>query len=96
MNMLTTPSIETMGGDNRLQGSSMRSMSMFRKIIGGNVYENIVLATTMWESVDQKDGMKRETSLIEHSDFWGMLTQKRSRSQRHKNTKTSAMELMSH
>ena len=34
--------------DNRLQGSSMRSMSLFHKIIGGSVYENIVLATTMW------------------------------------------------
>ena len=80
--------------DNRLQGSSMRSMSMFRNIINGSIYENIVLATTIWESLDLEDGIKRETSLIEHSDDRGMSKQEGCQIRRHKNTKTSGMELI--
>ena len=57
--------------DNRLQGSAIRSMNMFRKIIGGSVYENIILATTMWESVNIAKGEERETDLIKNSKFWG-------------------------
>lgn len=43
-------------------------MNMFRKIIGGSVYGNIILATTMWESLNL-EGKKKETRLIEHSNF---------------------------
>lgn len=77
--------------ENRLQGSAIQGMKMFRNIIGASVYGNIVLATTMWDSVNLAEGEERKTNLIEHSNFWGMLKQEGYQVRRHKNTKTSAI-----
>lgn len=82
--------------DNRLQGSAIRCMNMFRKIVGGGtVYQNIILATTMWESVDPTVGTRREIDLVNHSSFWSKLKQEGCQIRRHQNTKTAAMELVS-
>lgn len=81
--------------DNRMQGSAMRSITMFRKIIGGSVYPNIILASTMWELEKPGVGEARESNLIGESEFWSTMRQKGCQIRRHMNTKASALELVS-
>ncbi|KAL8755204.1 MAG: hypothetical protein Q9199_003812 [Rusavskia elegans] len=80
--------------DNRLQGSHRRSMTIFHKMIGGNVYPNIILASTRWELEDLATGKAREASLIDQSDFWRKMRQEGCQIRRHMNTKGSAMDLV--
>ncbi|KAI4258728.1 MAG: hypothetical protein L6R42_004934 [Xanthoria sp. 1 TBL-2021] len=80
--------------DNRLQGSHRRSMTIFHKMIGGNVYPNIILASTRWELEDLATGKAREASLIDQSDFWRKMRQEGCQIRRHMNTKESAMKLV--
>lgn len=80
--------------DIRMQGSSMTSIRMFRKLVGTDFYPHVVLATTMWELVDHDAGVKRETELISDSRFWGYMKERGCKFRRLMNTKTSAMDII--
>jgi TolA-binding protein len=80
--------------DVRMQGSSMTSIQMFRKLVGTDFYPHVVLATTMWELVDHDVGVKRETELISDSKFWGYMKGGGCRFGRVMNTKASAMDIV--
>ncbi|KAL8645935.1 MAG: hypothetical protein Q9226_007074 [Calogaya cf. arnoldii] len=82
--------------DNRFQLSIARSMSMLRKIVGGSVYPNIILATTKRESIAvMTNGEKRARSLISDTEFWSAMKQEGCQVRRHCNTDASARKLVS-
>ena len=60
----------------RMTGTSKLNLSMFQKICGEESYQNLVLCTTFWDSVDQSVGEKRESQLLERMDHWGGMIQK--------------------
>ena len=73
--------------DNRLRGSALRNLFMFKKLCGPECLRGIVLATTMWGLVNPDDGDKRENQLRSTDDFWGEMEKGGSRVMRHLRTK---------
>lgn len=49
--------------DNRMDGASMKSLRLFRKLCGESNLHNVVLGTTMWANVDDATGARREGEL---------------------------------
>lgn len=80
--------------DNRLRGSALRNLFMFKKLCGPECLRGIVLATTMWGLVNPEDGVKRENQLRSTDDFWGEMEKGGSRVMRHLRTKESAMAIL--
>ena len=80
--------------DNRLRGSALRNLFMFKKLCGPECLRGIVLATTMWGLVNPDDGVKRENQLRSTDDFWGEMEKGGSRVMRHLRTKESAMAIL--
>ena len=56
--------------DIRLQGSAKRNLHIFRKICGESGLNNVVLATTFWDVIDNVTGVRRETAFKETGGFW--------------------------
>jgi hypothetical protein len=81
--------------DNRLRGSALRNLFMFKKLCGPDCLPGIVLATTMWGLVSAEDGIRRESQLRATNDFWGEMEKGGSRVMRHLRTKESAMTILS-
>jgi hypothetical protein len=59
--------------NDRLEGSALDNLSMFRKLCGPKFYPNVVLATTFWGNVDPAVGSRRENELKETDEFWGSM-----------------------
>jgi len=76
--------------DNRLRGSALRNLFMFKKLCGPECMPGIVLATTMWGLVDPQTGADRERELRSTNSFWGEMEQGGSLVMRHQRTKESA------
>ncbi|KAF6824236.1 hypothetical protein CMUS01_10337 [Colletotrichum musicola] len=82
--------------DTRMTGSGMRNLAIFRKLCGPDALEHVVLATTMWESVDAQIGNRREGELRARSEYWGDMIASGSMILRHGNNRESAMRLIDH
>lgn len=81
--------------DRRMPGSARKNLIMFKKLCGVDALSHVILATTMWENVNPKDGIERERELRETEDFWGWMLQQGSKLERHTNDEQSAMRLLS-
>jgi hypothetical protein len=79
-----------------MQGSTKRNLHMFRKLCGNDALSRVVLATTMWEDVDELKGAQREKKLSETEEYWGVMMRNGSQVRRHYNTRESALELLSY
>jgi len=63
----------------RMEGSAMRNLKMFRELCGTNPLRNVVLVTSFWDQVERAVGERREAELKETPDFWGAMIEKGSR-----------------
>lgn len=60
--------------DNRLAGSSLRNIKMFKELCGEDAYKYVVLCTSMWGSAeDHNTAVARERQLKEEDGFWGLM-----------------------
>lgn len=75
-------------------GSAGRNLSLFKKLCGPNAFQNVVIATTMWEEVREEDGQKRLDELTSNPDFWGAMITGGSQVVKHYNNKRSALEIL--
>ncbi|KAJ8114629.1 hypothetical protein OPT61_g3545 [Boeremia exigua] len=66
----------------RMQGNSLQNLRMFRKLCGNDVFKNVLLVTTFWDTVNEAEGRAREEELSSNDEFWGMMIQKGSRMRR--------------
>lgn len=87
--------------DLRMAGSSLKNLSMFKKLCGENAYQHIVLATTMWGNLTGPNltyatGVKREQELLARKDWWGLMAQRGSQVVRHTDDRASAEGIVSH
>ncbi|KAK6539282.1 hypothetical protein TWF694_009517 [Orbilia ellipsospora] len=80
--------------DIRMQGSTLKNLRMFKKLCGENALPCTILATTMWERVDQETGASREKQLVDTENFWGYMVSRGSRVFRHTNDRESALEIV--
>lgn len=79
---------------NRFQGADRRSLRIFKKLCGPEWFKNIVLVTTFWEQTSEDLGKLREQTLLSTEDFWGWMSKKGCRVERHMNTAASAGKLI--
>ncbi|KAL8344117.1 hypothetical protein RB601_004575 [Gaeumannomyces tritici] len=82
--------------DPKMQGSSKRNLSMFKTLCGPDALKMVILATTMWEQVNQEVGNVREEELRTTEEYWGFMVQRGSRIFRHTNNPDSALRLVRH
>lgn len=85
--------------DVRMGGASARNLRMFRTLCGENCLPNVLLVTSMWDTLlcspdGRALGEKREAQLIQVPEFWGTMTQKGAKLQRHDGTKERALEIV--
>lgn len=60
--------------DNRLAGSSLRNIKMFKELCGEDAYKHVVLCTSMWGNAEDHDtAVARERQLKEDDGFWGLM-----------------------
>ena len=60
--------------DVRYQGSSVKTLNIFKKICGPLALKNVLLVTTRWNEVDEGLGASREKELRE--SFWAYMLNK--------------------
>ncbi|KAK3325119.1 P-loop containing nucleoside triphosphate hydrolase protein [Apodospora peruviana] len=83
--------------DNRLSGSALKNLRLFRKLCGDGGLSCVVLATTMWNMVtDQSVAVQREAELKSNPEFWQGLIAKGSVVLRQDNGKLSAIRIIQH
>ncbi|KAF8124286.1 P-loop containing nucleoside triphosphate hydrolase protein [Boletus edulis] len=79
--------------DNRMAGTPLRHLSVFKELCGEDSMKNIVLVTTMWDVEDESVGSEREEQLL--SVFWKDMIRLGSRTCRFQGTHESAWEIIS-
>jgi hypothetical protein len=63
----------------RMEGSAMRNLRMFRELCGEEPLKNVILVTSFWDQVSREVGERRERELERTPDFWGRMVDKGSR-----------------
>lgn len=78
-----------------MQGSAKKNLLMFNKLCGEHALRKVVLVTTMWENLrTQDEGENREKELRNTDEFWGWMSTRGSRIERHTNDAQSAKRLL--
>lgn len=84
--------------DPKMGGVSLRNLRMFRKLCGEDALENVVVVTTRWDDVSEKDREtmeKREDELMKTpGKFFEPLIDKGGKFLRHDNTEGSARRIV--
>lgn len=80
--------------DNRMHGTAMRNLDLFKKLVGENALSNVVFATTMWGNVTNiSEANGRDSELRE--EYWGDMMSKGSSATRFDGTTASAQGVVS-
>lgn len=69
--------------NNRMSGSSKRSIDMFMALCGYSTYSNVAIATTFWNLPERRTFMQREAELREDTAFFGGIVAEGARLFRH-------------
>jgi hypothetical protein len=80
----------------RMEGSDVKTLNLFSRLVGKEAFPHVVFVTTMWGRLEvegQKTAYKREKELKE--DFWREMILKGSYVQRFEGTKDSAEGIIS-
>lgn len=80
--------------DTRMGGTALRNTRMFSKLVGKDAFKNVILATTFWEQVPVKDGVRREIELRETPDFWGDMLDHGAKIVRLRNEQRAGLRLL--
>jgi len=85
--------------DPRMGGSALKNLYMFQRLCGDRGLSSVILATTMWASLESTDagqeiGRKREEEL-RMPQFWGSMVDRGSKIVKHDGTKESAHSIIS-
>jgi hypothetical protein len=82
--------------DNRMSGSQLKNLKMFRTICGQEAMPNVVIATTMWSRLggSHAEGEMREAELIR--GYWADMIAQGCRVERFQDTCESAWHIIGH
>ncbi|KAF7983548.1 hypothetical protein HWV62_21122 [Athelia sp. TMB] len=78
--------------DNRMTSNVIANTDMLQRLCGNAALSNIILVTTMWDSVDQKTGERREKQL--QDIFWRSMVGHGSQNARFSLTSESAWDIL--
>ncbi|KAI9866987.1 MAG: hypothetical protein M1813_000385 [Trichoglossum hirsutum] len=77
----------------RMEGSALRNLKMFRELCGDEPLKNVILVTSFWDSVFRQTGEMREEELRTTPEFWGGMIRRGSRIARFEG-RTSALSII--
>ncbi|KAJ3484493.1 hypothetical protein NLI96_g5619 [Meripilus lineatus] len=80
--------------DTRMGGISRRNFRMFRKLCGDETLKNVLVVTTMWDSVTLQLGNARETQLKSDDRFFKPVLDQGGAMVRHDNTREGAQAIL--
>lgn len=80
--------------DIKVSGSARQSFKMFQELCGEETYPNVLLVTTMWDTVTPEVGNSRDQELATKDIFFKPVLEKGARMMRHDNTRESALEII--
>ncbi|KAI0542496.1 hypothetical protein GGR58DRAFT_452595 [Xylaria digitata] len=80
--------------DVRMQGSAKRNLLTFKELCGEKALSKVILATTMWDKVEEQEGARREKELQDRPEFWGWMISKGSSCHRLDNTAESKKRIV--
>ena len=75
-----------------MAGTPLKNLRMFEELCGKNAFQNVILATTMWDEVDEETGEARENEL--KKKYWRAMLDRGSRTSQFMRTHQSAFELI--
>ena len=78
----------------RMQGTSRRYLDVFSRLCGDSALDKVILATTMWDVVKEKEGAERELDL--RRVFWKKMISQGSNMFRFTGTYESAWDIVRH
>ncbi|KAI5990812.1 P-loop containing nucleoside triphosphate hydrolase protein, partial [Pisolithus marmoratus] len=79
--------------DNRMAGTPLKNLRVFRKLCGSKAMSQVVLVTTMWDEVDKEIGNERLEELKD--DYWKVMIAQGSTTYCYQNTIESSRQLLS-
>jgi GTP-binding protein EngB required for normal cell division len=82
--------------DNRIGGSGVTNIRLFKELCGEKALSSVVLATTMWDMMPREKAERREEELISTEQFWGGLLQHGCRAMRQDDGSVSAARIIRH
>lgn len=86
--------------DQRVSGSSLKSLRIFEKICGEVNFEYVVLATSMWNLLPRDGGREigenRDSALINKDEFFGKMVSGGAITMRDEGGRESAQQIISH
>ncbi|KAH7002414.1 P-loop containing nucleoside triphosphate hydrolase protein [Ilyonectria destructans] len=62
--------------DNRVSGTALKNLNMFKQLCGDEAFGHVILATSMWDTLDatlSETGVSREKELTTRTEFWGTM-----------------------
>jgi hypothetical protein len=84
--------------DSRMGGSTLKNLHMFKALCGSTSLSNVVLATTMWDTLQDAEAVKRghriEAELRKEADFWGDMVDMGSKMFRHYGNPQTALQIV--
>ncbi|KAF9446813.1 hypothetical protein P691DRAFT_672718 [Macrolepiota fuliginosa MF-IS2] len=81
--------------DNRMAGTPLKNLKMFEKLCGRDACSQIIMVTTMWGELANRDiGHQREEEL--KSTFWAPMIKRGSSTARYQGTTKSAWDILEH
>jgi len=75
-----------------MDGQRLSNLQMLEALLSTNGMENFVIATTMWNKVDEEEGRKREDEL--NSKFWKEMVSNGCKTVRFEDTFDSAWDIV--
>ncbi|PVF99438.1 kinase-like protein [Serendipita vermifera] len=78
--------------DNRMSGSSLRTLEMFKHVCGEDALQNVILVTTMGDAVNKSEWTARENALRE--EFWQPMITSGAQMMRFEQTSESAWNII--
>jgi hypothetical protein len=78
--------------DNRIAGSVLKNLEMFASLCGQKAMPNVILATTMWGSIEKASGVQREKEL--KAEYWRDMLDDGCGMERFENTYESAWRVV--
>jgi hypothetical protein len=86
--------------DNRMRGSALKNLTLFQQLCGTESLANVVLATTMWDSLTTQarldEALRWEKELRDTPRFWGDMIAEESRMMRQNDGFRSALEIVNY
>jgi len=78
--------------DNRMSGTAMKNLRLFRSLCGKDAMPNIIIVTTMWSKVTEEEGIEWQTVL--KNEVWNDMLDQGCSVERFANTRESAWHVI--